>query len=245
MLPRRAWQASNVLRTIREDLETVMQRDPSITSLREAALHPTLPAVWLYRIATRLHAGKHPITARLISNIGRLFTGVEIHPGAHIGRRFFVDHGIGVVIGQTAEIGDDVTLYHQVTLGAVGWWRDNARAPGERRHPRLGDRVVVGANATLIGPLCVGDDAVIGAHALVLTDVESGQTVRGIWDSCQAAKANGSAESSGQEDKEDKEDKEDNKANNRVRKHRWSVTAQSQTASARETRGVTTESTTR
>ncbi len=86
----------------------------------------------------------------------RSFTGVEIHPGAVLGRRVFVDHGSGVVVGETAVVGDDVTLYHQVTLGAVGWWHDNRRADGERRHPVVGDRVVLGANATVIGPVTIG-----------------------------------------------------------------------------------------
>lgn len=106
--------------------------------------------------------------------LARGFTGVEIHPGAVLGRRVFVDHGAAVVIGETAVVGDDVTIYHQVTLGAVGWWRDIRRAEGERRHPVIGARVVLGVGATVLGPVHVGDDAVIGAQALVLADVPPG-----------------------------------------------------------------------
>jgi serine O-acetyltransferase len=175
MASQSVWWARSALRAIREDLETVVQRDVSVRSLPEAVLHPTVPAVWLYRIAALLYARDARVTARILSNIARFLTGVEIHPGARIGRRFFIDHGIGVVIGETAVIGDDVTLYHQVTLGALGWWKDDLRPAGERRHPQLGDHVVVGANASVIGPVRVGDGAVIGAQALVLKDVAPGQ----------------------------------------------------------------------
>ncbi len=168
---------THVRALVREDLQTVLRRDPSIASLAEAALHPSLPAIWTYRIAHWCYRTRRRILARLLSNIARFLTGIEIHPGACIGRRFFVDHGSGVVIGETAVIGDDVTLYHGVTLGAVGWWRDNHRPAGARRHPHLGDRVVVGTQATLLGPLTVGDDAVIGAQALVLRDVTGGAQV--------------------------------------------------------------------
>ncbi|MFC3455064.1 serine O-acetyltransferase EpsC [Amycolatopsis speibonae] len=159
---------------LREDLATTMDKDPSVTSLLEALCHPALPAVWIHRIAHRLHRRGHRILARLLSNVAKTLTGVEIHPGARIGRRFFIDHGNGVVIGETAVIGDDVTLYQQVTLGAVGFWRDNARPEGEARHPRIGDRVVVGAKATVLGPVTIGDGVVVPAHSLVLTTIESG-----------------------------------------------------------------------
>jgi serine O-acetyltransferase len=104
----------------------------------------------------------------------RAVTGAEIHPGAVLGRRVFVDHGSAVVIGETAVVGNDTTIYHQVTLGAVGWWRDNRRTTGERRHPVVGARVVLGAGATVLGPVVVGDDAVVGAQALVVEDVPAG-----------------------------------------------------------------------
>ncbi|WP_067535712.1 serine O-acetyltransferase EpsC [Nocardia crassostreae] len=160
---------------LREDIATATARDPSIKSGPEALCHPGLGAVWCHRIAHRLHLRGHRIAARLLSNIAKALTGVEIHPGARIGRRFFIDHGDGVVIGETTVIGDDVTLYQQVTLGAIGFWRDNARPDGEARHPRLGDRVVIGAKATVLGPVTIGDGVTVPAHSLVLTPIESGQ----------------------------------------------------------------------
>jgi serine O-acetyltransferase len=152
----------------------VVQRDPSIRSGREALLHPTLPAIWLHRLGHRLFRRGWRVSARLVMLIARAVTGVEIHPGAVLGRRVFIDHGAAVVIGETAVVGDDVTLYHQVTLGAVGWRRDNLRADGERRHPVVGDGAVIGAGATILGPVTVGTGAVVGAHALVLRDVPAG-----------------------------------------------------------------------
>jgi serine O-acetyltransferase len=160
------------LRAAAADLDVIRSRDPSVHSRGEALLHPALPALWGYRAAHRLHTAGLRRTARLLSNAARVLSGgVEIHPGATIGRRFFVDHGSGVVIGETAVIGDDVTLFHQVTLGSTGWWNDRARPAGARRHPAVGDRVVIGAGATLLGPVTVGADAVIGAQALVIRDV--------------------------------------------------------------------------
>ncbi|KNB50307.1 serine acetyltransferase [Streptomyces caatingaensis] len=162
---------------MREDVETTLARDPSIMTKAEALFHSTLPAVWLHRAAHRLYRGKHRIGARVLTSVARVLTGVEIHPGAKVGRRLFIDHGTGVVVGETAVIGDDVTIYQQVTLGAVGWWRDNLRDDGERRHPVVGDRVTLGANATVLGPLVIGDDAMLGAHSLVLKDVGPGEKV--------------------------------------------------------------------
>ncbi|HEU5472608.1 MAG TPA: serine O-acetyltransferase EpsC [Actinophytocola sp.] len=160
------------------DLDMIRERDPSITSRREALLHPGLLAIWAYRIAHRLHTKGMRLTARLLSVLARLLTGgIEIHPGARIGRGFFIDHGAGVVIGETAVIGADVTIFHQVTLGSVGWWHDARRPEGTRRHPKVGDRVVIGANATVLGPVTVGPDSVIGAQALVIRDVPPGSRV--------------------------------------------------------------------
>ncbi|MFD4672451.1 serine O-acetyltransferase EpsC [Lentzea sp. NPDC058450] len=167
-----------VRRTIHADLDMVMDRDPSILSRSEALLHPTIIAIWGHRISHRLHLSGHRRSARLVMVLARLLTGgIEIHPGATIGRGFFIDHGAGVVIGETVVIGDDVTIFHQVTLGAVGWWHDNQRPEGSRRHPKLGDRVVVGANATLLGPITVGHDSVVGAQALVIRDVPADSRV--------------------------------------------------------------------
>lgn len=169
-------RAGALLAAVREDLDTVMSRDPSIRSRTEALLHPGLAAVWAYRIAHPLHRRGHRRTARLLSDVARVLSGsIEIHPGARIGRRFFIDHGAGVVIGETAVIGDDVTLFHQVTLGSVGWWHGTDTAA--RRHPALGDGVVVGANASILGPVTVGAGTVVGAHALVLRDVPAGARV--------------------------------------------------------------------
>ncbi|MEU7907468.1 serine O-acetyltransferase EpsC [Actinoplanes sp. NPDC049118] len=163
-----------LLRILLEDLRTVLARDPSIRSLPEALLHPTITAIWAHRLAHRIHRRGRRLTARLLMLPVRAFTGVEIHPGAVLGRRVFIDHGAGVVIGETAVVGDDVTIYHQVTLGALGWRQDNLRADGERRHPVVGSGVLLGVNATVLGPVTIGAGAVIGAQALVISDVPAG-----------------------------------------------------------------------
>lgn len=161
-----------VITRMREDLSVIVARDPSIRTRAEALLHPALPALWTHRVAHVLFTRGHRQSARLLAYLARAFTGgIEIHPGARLGRRVFIDHGAAVVIGETAEVGDDVTIFHQVTLGAVGWWKDGRREPGARRHPVVGARVVLGTNAIVLGPVTVGDDALIGAGALVLGDV--------------------------------------------------------------------------
>lgn len=165
-----------LLRTGLEDLDTIRARDPSILSRSEALLHPGLLAVWCHRVAHHVYSRGHRRTARLLSNLARVASGgIEIHPGAEIGRRFFIDHGAGVVIGETAAIGDDVTIFHQVTLGSVGWWHD--RAEGPRRHPAVGSGVVIGANATILGPVTVGAGSVIGAQSLIVRDVPAGARI--------------------------------------------------------------------
>ncbi|GAB1692200.1 serine O-acetyltransferase EpsC [Krasilnikovia sp. M28-CT-15] len=160
-----------------DDLRAACRRDPALYGTRvvEAVLYPGLWALWSHRLAHRLHRWRVPLLPRALSQLTRLLTGVEIHPGATIGRRLFIDHGAGVVIGETARVGDDVTMYHRVTLGGRGWWRD---ADGGRRHPTVGDRVVLGVGATVLGPLHIGDDAEIGAHCLVLADVPAGARLR-------------------------------------------------------------------
>jgi serine O-acetyltransferase len=168
---------NSVVRRVVEQLDVIVERDPSIHSRGEAALHPTVPAIFAYRIAHRFHARGRYRTARALCTWARFVTGVEIHPGARIGDRFFIDHGSGVVIGETAVIGDDVTLFHHVTLGALGWWKDHARDPGQRRHPKVGNGVTVGAAAMLLGPITVGDNARVGAQALVVCDVPEGALV--------------------------------------------------------------------
>lgn len=160
-----------------DDLRAACRRDPALSGIAvlEVLLYPGVWAVWSHRVAHRLHRCGLPLLPRLLSQLTRLLTGIEIHPGARIGRRLFIDHGAGVVIGQTARIGDDVTMYHQVTLGGRGWWTDG---PSGRRHPVVGDRVVLGVGATLIGPIRVGDDARVGAHCLVTSDVAPGSRLR-------------------------------------------------------------------
>lgn len=160
------------------DLDMIQDRDPSITSRGEALLHPSVLAVWSYRGTHLLYRRGMRRTARLVSAVARILSGgIEIHPGAQIGRGFFVDHGAGVVIGETVLIGDDVTIFHQVTLGSIGWWHDRRRPAGARRHPVVGNRVVIGANATVLGPVTIGSDSVIGAQALVIDDVPSDSRV--------------------------------------------------------------------
>ncbi|MGG8407736.1 serine O-acetyltransferase EpsC [Streptomyces sp. 12297] len=162
---------------LREDLETVLARDPSVHSRLAAARHPALHALWAHRLAHRLHGRGLRGTAQLLAHTARRRTGVEIHPGAVLGRRVFIDHGAAVVIGETAVVGADVTIYHQVTLGAVGWWVDNERPAGQRRHPAVGDGVVLGAGASVLGPVTVGAGALIGAGATVVHDIEAGSRV--------------------------------------------------------------------
>ncbi|WP_254830095.1 serine O-acetyltransferase [Haloglomus salinum] len=157
---------------VREDIRTARETDPAATSTVEVLLYPGLHAVWCHRLAHALHARGHPFAARLLSQLVRLFTGVEIHPAADIGRRFFIDHGMGVVVGETAAIGDDVTCYHGVTLGG-----DSPRR--EKRHPTVEDGVTLGANATLIGDIAIGQGATVGAGAVVSKDVPAGATVAG------------------------------------------------------------------
>lgn len=156
----------------------IVARDPSINTRADALLHPALPALWAHRVAHALFSRGHRQLARAVAYLARAATGgIEIHPGARLGRRVFIDHGAATVIGETAEIGDDVTIFHQVTLGAVGWWRDDERPAGSRRHPVIGDRVVICAGATVLGPVTIGDDVLIGAAALVLSDVPDGAKV--------------------------------------------------------------------
>lgn len=161
--------------TIREDLAAAMERDPAATSrwvvlLTSAGLH----AIWLHRIAHRWWmrpGGRWP--ARLLAYVARSVTGIEIHPGAHIGRRFFIDHGMGVVIGETAVVGDDVMLFHGVTLGGTSGRR-------VKRHPTLGDKVMVGAGAKILGDVHVGSNVKVGANSVVVKDVPTGAVATGI-----------------------------------------------------------------
>ncbi|MFZ2526869.1 MAG: serine O-acetyltransferase EpsC [Rhodococcus sp. (in: high G+C Gram-positive bacteria)] len=165
----------NLLRTLREDLTAARGHDPAARSnVENAIVYSGLHAIWAHRLAHRMWA--RPVLrgpARMLAQFTRFLTGIEIHPGATIGRRFFIDHGMGVVIGETAEIGDDVMLYHGVTLGG----RSMAKA---KRHPTIGNRVTIGAGAKVLGPIHVGDDSAVGANAVVTRDVPPDSIATGI-----------------------------------------------------------------
>ncbi len=159
---------------VREDVKAVFERDPAArTTWEVVTTYPGLHAVMLHRLAHRVWCADFKWLARVISNVARLLTGIEIHPGAQIGRRFFIDHGMGVVIGETAVIGDDCTLYHGVTLGGTSWQKG-------KRHPTLDNDVVVGAGAKVLGPIEIGRGARIGSNAVVVKAVPEGATVVGV-----------------------------------------------------------------
>jgi len=159
---------------LREDIACVFERDPAARSSWEVVTcYPGLHALTLHRLSHWLWQNRFRWLARFCSHLGRFFTGIEIHPGATVGRRVFIDHGMGVVIGETAEIGDDCTLYHGVTLGGTSWQKG-------KRHPTLLTGVVVGAGAKVIGPIVIGEGAKIGSNAVVVKDVPAGATAVGI-----------------------------------------------------------------
>jgi serine O-acetyltransferase len=163
-----------MLSGIQEDIRCVFERDPAARSIWEVVTcYPGFHARLFHRLSHRLWKWNLKWLARFVSHLARWLTGIEIHPGATIGRRFFIDHGMGVVIGETAEIGDDVTLYHGVTLGGTSWDKG-------KRHPTLGNGVVAGAGAKMLGPIRVGDKAKIGSNAVVVKDVPAGATAVGI-----------------------------------------------------------------
>ena len=169
-----------VIARAREDIAVVFAKDPAATSVWEVLLYPHLHALWLHRLAHCSYLKGRRFVPRLIALFARFITsGIDIHPGATIGRRFFIDHGSGVVIGETAEIGDDVMLYHQVTLGATGWWKDIKRGHGAKRHPTIEDHVVIGSGATVLGPVTVGAWSKVGAQALVIESLPPHSIVLG------------------------------------------------------------------
>ncbi len=159
---------------IKEDIKTIYEKDPAASNILEVLLcYPGLHALILHRIAHKLRYWKIPVIPRMISYFSRILTGIEIHPGARIGRRFFIDHGMGVVIGETTFIGDDVLLYQGVTLGGTG------KEQG-KRHPTLEDNVIVGAGAKVLGNLTIGENSRIGAGSVVVDNVPADSTVVGI-----------------------------------------------------------------
>ena len=159
---------------IKEDIKSVFERDPAARTTAEVLLnYPGLHAIWIHRLSHRLWLANWKLLARTLSTFSRWLTGIEIHPGAKLGRRFFIDHGMGVVIGETAEIGNDVTLYHGVTLGGTSW---NAG----KRHPTLGDNVVIGAGAQVLGPITVAKGGKVGSNSVVVKDVPENATAVGI-----------------------------------------------------------------
>ena len=159
---------------IGEDIDVILEKDPAARSRLEVVFcYPGFHALLFHRVGHAAWNAGLKFIARLVSHIARMLTGIEIHPAARIGRRVFIDHGMGLVIGQTAEVGNDVTLYHGVTLGGV-------TLKQEKRHPTIGDCVVVGSGAQVLGPITVGDKALIGANAVVLSDVPPGVTMVGI-----------------------------------------------------------------
>ncbi len=163
-----------MFKTIRDDIYSVFDRDPAARSVLEIIFcYPGLHAVWFYRIAHWFWIHNLFFLGRFTSHLGRFLTGVEIHPGAKIGKKFFIDHGMGVVIGETAEIGENVTLYHGVTLGGVTWDK-------VKRHPTLEDNVVIGSGAKILGPFTVGKGAKVGSNSVVVKAVPPNATVVGI-----------------------------------------------------------------
>jgi len=159
---------------LKENIRTIRERDPAAKNFIEILLcYPGLHAIWLHRIAHFLYQKRCYTTARLVSHFNRWITGIEIHPGAKIGRRFFIDHGMGVVIGETSEIGDDCLIYKGVVLGGTTLEK-------KKRHPTLGNRVIIGSNSTILGAITVGDGARVGSGSVVVKSVPPGATVVGV-----------------------------------------------------------------
>ena len=162
-------------------LESIINRDPAAKSKLSIILtYPGVKAVFLHRIANFFSIAKFDLIARMISQFSRFLTGIEIHPKAKIGDNLFIDHGMGVVIGETSEIGNNVTIYHNVTLGGISPSIDSERQRHEKRHPTIGDNVVIGSGAQILGPIKVGDNSRIAANAVVVKDVKENSTMIGV-----------------------------------------------------------------
>ena len=163
-----------MFKNLKYDIQNVLKNDPAARSALEVfLLYPSIHALMNHRFAHKLYKGKHFFLARLFSQVSRFFTGIEIHPGATIGKGLFIDHGMGVVIGETAEIGDNVLIYHGVTLGGTG--KDTGK-----RHPTVGNNVIIGCGAKVLGPIVIGNNVKIGANSVVLRDVPDESTTVGI-----------------------------------------------------------------
>ena len=162
-------------------LESIKSRDPAAKSVLSIVLtYPGVKAVFFHKFAHLFHVAGFDLIARIISQTIRFFTGIEIHPGAKIGKNLFIDHGMGVVIGETSEIGKNVTIYHAVTLGGISPSIDSERQRHEKRHPTIGDDVVIGSGAQIIGPVKVGNGSRIAANAVVVNDVPENSTMVGV-----------------------------------------------------------------
>ena len=174
VLSLREKQKLTFMEKIKETIEVAREKDPAAKGAINILVNtPGIHAIMFHRVAHSLYNRKHFFTARLISQISRFLTGIEIHPGAQTGRRFFIDHGMGIVIGETAEIGDDVMLFHQVTLGGTG--KDKGK-----RHPTVENNVIISAGVKVLGPIVIGENSKIGANAVVLHDIPKNATAVGI-----------------------------------------------------------------
>ena len=166
---------------MKDFIKSIKERDPAAKSTLSVVLtYPGVKAVFLHQIANFFHVAGFDLIARIISQTSRFFTGIEIHPGAKIGKNLFIDHGMGVVIGETSEIGNNVTIYHAVTLGGISPSIDSERQRHEKRHPTIGNDVVIGSGAQIIGPVKVGSGSRIAANAVVVNDVPEDSTMVGI-----------------------------------------------------------------
>lgn len=164
-----------MIKFLKEQGENVLRRDPAAKSMFEAIVSsPSIKAIWYHKVANKLYKRNHNIFSRIISQRARRITGIEIHPGAKIGENLFIDHGMGVVIGETAEVGNNVLMYHGVTLGGTG------KGKNIKRHPTVEDDVVIGSGAKILGPITIGKGAKIGANAVVLKDIPPYSTAVGI-----------------------------------------------------------------
>ena len=162
-------------------IKSIKERDPAAKSTLSIVLtYPGVKAVFLHQIANFFNVAGFDLIARIISQTNRFFTGIEIHPGAKIGKNLFIDHGMGVVIGETSEIGNNVTIYHAVTLGGISPSIDSERQRHEKRHPTIGNDVVIGSGAQIIGPIKIGNGSRIAANAVVVNDVPEGATMVGV-----------------------------------------------------------------